>query len=176
MTTYFPTLEQVRGMAGRGNIVPVYREVTADLETPVSAFLKVQTGRYSFLLESVEGGERMARYSFIGTQPYRVLRTGPGEEWEGDPLVPLEQEISRFKEIAVAGVPAFTGGAIGYVAYEAVRHFEPRVVPPEKDDLGIPEAIFLFCDSMVVFDHIRHTIKVVAHCRLDGDIDNAPPP
>ncbi|MCC7087736.1 MAG: anthranilate synthase component I [Chloroflexi bacterium] len=170
-----PTLDEVKELArrGAGNLVPVYREVTADLETPVSAFLKVQTGRYSFLLESVEGGERMARYSFIGTQPYRVLRTGPGEEWQGDPLVPLEQEISRFKEIAVAGVPAFTGGAIGYVAYDAVRHFEPRVVPPEKDDLGIPEAIFLFCDSMVVFDHIRHTIKVVAHCRLDGDIDSS---
>ena len=70
-------------------------------------------------------------------------------------------------------MPAFTGGAIGYVAYDAVRHFEPRVDPPEVDALGIPEAILLFCDSMVVFDHIHHTIKVIAHCRLDGDIDAA---
>jgi len=168
-----PTLDEVKELAtrGLGNLVPIYREVTADLETPVSAFLKVRTGKYSFLLESVEGGERMARYSFIGTQPYRVVRTGPGEEWEGDPLTPLEQEVSRFREIPVEGVPAFTGGAIGYVSYDAVRHFEPRVKPPEADELGIPEAIFLFCDSMVVFDHIRHTIKVLAHCRLDGDID-----
>jgi anthranilate synthase component 1 len=168
-----PTLDEAKELAKRGigNLVPVYREVTADLETPVSAFLKVRTGKYSFLLESVEGGERMARYSFIGTQPYRVLRTGPGEEWEGDPLVPLQQEVSRFREIPVDGVPAFTGGAIGYVSYDAVRHFEPRVKPPAADELGIPEAVFLFCDSMVVFDHIRHTIKVIAHCRLDGDID-----
>jgi len=168
-----PTLDEAKELAKRGigNLVPIYREVTADLETPVSAFLKVRTGKYSFLLESVEGGERMARYSFIGTQPYRVLRTGAGEEWEGDPLVPLQQEVSRFREIPVEGVPAFTGGAIGYVSYDAVRHFESRVKPPAADELGIPEAVFLFCDSMVVFDHIRHTIKVIAHCRLDGDID-----
>lgn len=170
-----PTLEEVKAMArtAEGNLVPIFREVTADLETPVSAFLKVRTGPYSFLLESVEGGERMARYSFIGTQPYRVLKTGPGQEYEGDPLQPLEQEMARFKAVQMPGVPALTGGAIGYVAYDAVRHFEPRVVPPEKDVLGIPEAIFLFCDSMVVFDHIHHTIKVVAHCRLDGDIESS---
>jgi len=170
-----PTLEEVKELAkkGEGNLVPIFKEVPADLETPVTAFLKVQTGKYSFLLESVEGGERLARYSFIGTQPYRVLKTGRGEEFDGDPLKPLEQEMARFKEISVPGVPAFTGGAIGYVSYDAVRHFEPRVVPPEKDVLGIPEAVFLFCDSMVVFDHIHHSIKVVAHCRLDGDIDSA---
>lgn len=170
-----PTLEEVKELAGRGlgNLVPIYREVTADLETPVSAFLKVKKGPYSFLLESVEGGERLARYSFIGTTPYRVLKTGPGQDYDGDPLRPVEQELSRFKQVPVAGVPAFTGGAIGFVTYDAVRHFEPRVVPPENDELGIPEALFLFCDSMVVFDHIHHTIKVIAHCRLDGDIDSA---
>ncbi|HMO96229.1 MAG TPA: anthranilate synthase component I [Tepidiformaceae bacterium] len=170
-----PTLEEVKELAGKGlaNLVPIYREVTADLETPVSAFLKVKKGPYSFLLESVEGGERLARYSFIGTTPYRVLKTGPGQDYDGDPLKPVEQELSRFKQVPIPGVPAFTGGAIGFVTYDAVRHFEPRVVPPEKDELGIPEALFLFCDSMVVFDHIHHTIKVIAHCRLDGDIDSA---
>jgi len=168
-----PTLEEVREIASRGdgNLVPVFREVTADLETPVSAFLKVQKGRYSFLLESVEGGERLARYSFIGTQPYRVLKTGPGHDYDGDPLVPLEEELSRFKAVAVAGLPAFTGGAIGYVAYDAVRHFEPRMAREQEDPLGLPEAMFLFCDSMVVFDHLRHTIKIIAHCRLDGNLD-----
>jgi anthranilate synthase component 1 len=170
-----PTLDEVKAMAksADGNLVPIYREVTADLETPVSAFLKVRTGKYSFLLESVEGGERLARYSFIGTQPYRVLKTGDGEEYEGDPLLPLEQEMGRFKTVRMPNVPAFTAGAIGYISYEAVRHFEPRVVPPEADVLGIPEALFLFCDSMVVFDHIHHTIKVVAHCRIDGDIESS---
>ncbi len=170
-----PTLDEVREIArrGEGNLVPVFREVAADLETPVSAFLKVREGPYSFLLESVEGGERLARYSFIGTQPYRVLKTGEGFEHTGDPLVPLEQELARFKSVAVPGVPAFTGGAIGYVAYDAVRHFEPRVARPQADPLGLPEAMFLFSDSMVVFDHIHHTIKVISHCRLDGDIDSA---
>ena len=81
--------------------------------------------------------------------------------------------MARFKAVQMPGLPAFTGGAIGYIAYEAVRHYEPRVVPPEADVLGIPEAMFLFCDSMVVFDHIHHTIKVIAHCRLDGDIDSS---
>lgn len=168
-----PTLGEVKAFAAKseGNLVPIFREVPADLETPVSAFLKVRTGQYSFLLESVEGGERLARYSFIGTQPYRVLKTGPGEEYDGDPLRPLEEEMARYKAVSVPGVPAFTGGAIGYVAYDAVRHFEPRVVPPEADELGIPEAVFLFCDSMIVFDHIHHVIKVIAHCRLDGDIE-----
>jgi anthranilate synthase component 1 len=170
-----PTLDEVRELAGsgKGNIVPVYREVMADLETPVSAFLKVRQGPYSFLLESVEGGERLARYSFIGTQPYRVLKTGPGQEHEGDPLCPVEQELDRFRPVPVAGLPAFTGGAIGYVAYDCVRHFEPRVDRDLPDRLGIPEALFLFTDAMVVFDHIHHTIKVIAHCRLDGDVDAA---
>ena len=168
-----PALDEVKAIAkkGEGNLLPVYREVMADMETPVSAFLKVRQGRYSFLLESVEGGERLARYSFIGTQPYRVLKTGPGEEYAGDPLVPLESELARFKEIRLPNVPALTGGAIGYVAYDAIRHFEPRTARPLTDPFDIPEAMFLFCDSMVVFDHIHHTIKVVAHCRLDGDIE-----
>jgi anthranilate synthase component 1 len=168
-----PSLEEVKRLAasGTGNLVPIYREVTADLETPVSAFLKVRKGPYSFLLESVEGAERMARYSFIGTEPYRVLKTGPGQTCDSDPLIPLEEEMDRFKAISVPGLPAFTGGAIGYVAYDAVRHYESRVVPPAADDLGIPEAVFLFSDSLVVFDHIRHTIKVIAHCSTVGDIE-----
>lgn len=170
-----PTLEEVRQLAHthQGNLVAIYREVTADLETPVSAYLKVASGPYSFLLESVEGGERLARYSFIGTQPYRILRTGPGHEWQGDPLHPVQQELARFRQIITPGIPAFTGGAIGYLAYDAVRHFEPRVQPPEHDEIGIPESMWLFTDAMVVFDHLRHTIKVIAHCRLDGDIDAA---
>ncbi|MCC7363571.1 MAG: anthranilate synthase component I [Dehalococcoidia bacterium] len=170
-----PTLEEVREIAkrGDGNIVPIYREVAADLETPVSAFLKVRQSPYAFLLESVEGGERLARYSFIGTSPYRVIRTGPGQEYEGDPLVPVQEELDRYREVRLPGLPQLTGGAIGYVAYDAVRHFEPRMAREQDDPLGIPESMFLFSDTMVVFDHLRHSIKVMAHCRLDGDIDAA---
>lgn len=168
-----PTLQEVQAMAATadGNIVPVYREVVADLDTPVSAYLKVREGPYSFLLESVEGGERLARYSFIGTSPYRVIRTGPGYGYDADPLVPLEAELAQYRAVRLPGLPTLTGGAVGYVAYDAVRHFEPRVAREQDDPLGIPEAIFLLCDSMVVFDHIHHVIRVMAHCRLDGDIE-----
>ena len=173
---YVPTLDQARALATQGNVAPVYREVPADLETPVSAFLKVARGRHSFLLESVEGGERLARYSFIGTEPYRVLRSGPNvarNEEPGDPLAHIEQELSRFKVAPVPGLPRFHGGAVGYLSYEVVRHFEPRVPAPEADPLGLPEAVFLFTDTLLVFDHLQHVIKVVAHVRLDGDIEAA---
>src|SRR5436190_7510282 len=123
MNGYLPSLEQVKGMAGQGNVVPVYREVVADLETPVSAYLKVKRGPYSFLLESVEGGERLARYSFIGTEPYRVLRTGEGTPGGlGDPLVQIEDELRRFSPVKVSGLPRFTGGAVGFLAYEVARY------------------------------------------------------
>jgi len=173
---YTPSLEEARALADRGNLCPVYREVAADLETPVSAYLKVARGRHSFLLESVEGGERLARYSFIGTEPYRVLRTGVSpafNHWRSDPLVPIEDELRRFQVVPVPGLPRFHGGAVGYLSYEVARYFEPRLPVPEADPLGLPEAIFLFVDTLLVFDHLQHRIKVVSHCRLDGDIDAA---
>ncbi|MBI2724097.1 MAG: anthranilate synthase component I [Chloroflexi bacterium] len=165
-----PTVEDVRAMAGRGNVVPVYREVIADLETPVSAYLKVARGEHSFLLESVEGGERIARYSFIGTEPYRVLRTGA--EGDGDPLIEIEAEMRRFRPVPVPGLPRFHGGAVGYLAYECARYYE-RLPMPEADPQGLPESVFLFCDTLLVFDHLERKIKVVSHARLDGDIDAA---
>ena len=176
MATYTPTLDEARALADQGNLVPVYREVPADLETPVSAFLKVARGKHSFLLESVEGGERLARYSFIGTEPYRVLRNGPHaarNEEPGDPLALVEQELSRFQLAPVAGLPRFHGGAVGYLSYETIRHFEPKIPEAEFDPLGLPDAIFLFIDTLLVFDHLQHVIKVVSHVRLDGDIDAA---
>ncbi|MCZ2108505.1 MAG: anthranilate synthase component I [Dehalococcoidia bacterium] len=170
-----PTLDEVREIAkrGAGNIVPIYREVRADLETPVSAFLKVREGPYSFLLESVEGGERLARYSFIGARPYRVLRTGdgPGELAE-DPLIHIEDELRRFRPVKVDGLPRFSGGAVGYLAYEVARYYEKLPVP-EADPQGFPESVFMFTDTLLVFDHVQHCIKVVSHVRLDGDIDSA---
>jgi len=171
-----PTLEEARTLATQGNLCPLYAEVPADLETPVSAYLKVARGRYSFLLESVEGGERLARYSFIGTEPYRTLRSGEGVGGvgtTGDPLLAVEAELSRFKPVAVAGLPRFTGGAVGYLSYEVVRYFEPRVPKAARDVLHMPEAAFLFTDTLLVFDHLQHKIKVVSHFRLDGDLEAA---
>ncbi len=173
MTAYVPTLAQAKEMASRGNIVPVFRDVAADLETPVSAYLKVARGKHSFLLESVEGGERLARYSFIGTEPYRVLRTGDNavaNETSGDPLIQIEDELKRFTPVPVEGLPRFHGGAVGYMAYEVARYYE-KLPMPDADPQGFPEAIFMFTDTLLVFDHLQHTIKVVSHARLDGDIE-----
>src|SRR3990172_11536807 len=109
---YTPTWDQARALASQGNLIPIYREISADLETPVSAYLKVTRGPYSFLLESVEGGERWGRYSFIGTEPYKVLRSrkassrGPGS----DPLVEGERELARFLPSPVQGLPRFHRG------------------------------------------------------------------
>src|SRR5713226_9047256 len=173
---YTPTLEEVQRLAaeGRGNLAPVFREVTADLETPVSAFLKVARGRHSFLLESVEGGERLARYSFIGTEPYKIVRTGPHETPHGavDPLHLIEEELRRYRLVAVPGLPPFHGGAVGFLAYEVARYFE-HLPAPEADPLELPEAVFLFTDSLLIFDHLHHRIKIVGHVRLDGDVEAA---
>jgi len=170
---YFPTLEQVKKRAGEGNLIPVYREIMADLETPVTAFLKIARGSHSFLLESVEGGERMARYSFIGTEPYRVLRTGPREETGSvDPLVLIQLELEKYRLVPLAELPRFHGGAVGYLSYEAVRYFE-ELPSPETDTLQLPEAIMLFTDTLLVFDHLMHKIKVVSHVHLDSNVEEA---
>ena len=172
--TYYPSLGEVRELASQGNLVPIYREVPADLETPVSAYLKVAQPPYSFLLESVEGGERLARYSFIGTEPYSVLKSGPGQpEGAIDPLLPVQAEMERHKLVSLPELPRFHGGAVGYVAYDAVRYFEPRVPAPEEDPLQLPESIFLCADTLLVFDHLRHTIKVLSHVRVDDDLEGA---
>ncbi|MEK7217023.1 MAG: hypothetical protein AAB289_15675, partial [Chloroflexota bacterium] len=161
-------------IGSEGNLVPVYREISADLETPVSAYLKVTRGPYSFLLESVEGGERWGRYSFIGTQPYKVLR-GPkaGDRRGVDPLLAVERELARFQPAPVPGLPRFLGGAVGYLAWETVRYFEPRVPVAGRDVLGLPESLFMFADTLVVFDHLLHKIRVVSHVHAEGDFDAA---
>ena len=161
-------------MAGQGNLVPVYRSINADLETPVSAYLKVARPPYSFLLESVSGGERMGRYSFIGTDPYRVVKTGPNEaEGEVDPLTLVQAEMDKYRLIPTANLPRFHGGAVGYLAYDTIRYFEPRVPIMPADPQGLPESVFTFVDTLLVFDHLQHHIKVVSHVHLDGDIDRA---
>ncbi|MFH1560718.1 MAG: anthranilate synthase component I [Chloroflexota bacterium] len=179
---YYPSLEEVKGLAGQGpsaaegqgNLVPLYREINGDLETPVSAYLKIAQPPYSFLLESVEGGERLARYSFIGTEPFHVVKTGPGQpDGEVDPLVLIQEKLDRYTPVPIPGLPRFHGGAVGYLAYDAVRYFE-RVPTPSKDPLGLPEALFLFVDTLLVFDHLRHKIKVVTHIHLDdGSVEGA---
>jgi anthranilate synthase component 1 len=167
---YYPTLEQVKEKKSEGNLIPIYREIVADLETPVSAFLKVHRDGPSFLLESVEGGQRVARYSFIGTEPYKVLKTR--SEDQIDPLPLIEKEMTAFKVVPVEGLPRFYGGAVGYLAYEVAAHFE-NLPTPDLDPLNLPEALFMFTQTLLVFDHVTHTVKVLSHVRLDGNIEKS---
>jgi anthranilate synthase component 1 len=167
---YKPTLEEVKQLKSRGNLVPVYREIQADLDTPVSAYLKIARGEYSFLLESVEGGERLARYSFIGTEPSMVIISEGGNGT--DPVSKIEAEFKRFKPVPIEGLPRFHGGMVGYLSYEVVRYFE-ELPSPEKDTLGLPESIMMMADTLLVFDHLTHKIKVVSHVHLDRDIETA---
>jgi len=167
---YYPTLEEVRQLKKHGNLVPVCRDIQADLETPVSAYLKIARGNYSFLLESVEGGERLARYSFIGTEPSLVLRTE--KENPVDPLNRVEKEFARLRPVSIADLPRFHGGMVGYLSYEVARYFE-RLPCPDPDPQGLPESVLMLADTLLVFDHVTHKIKVVSHAHLDGDVDTA---
>jgi len=176
---YTPTRDFVVSYRGPGNMVPVYRAILADLETPVSAYLKTTRGKGSFLLESVEGGERLARYSFLGTSPYLIaefdhgeavlMRDGAVERIRvNHPLAVVREELGRFKPVEVPGLPRFVGGAVGYLSYECARYFE-RLPCPAGAGLGLPEAVFFFVDTLLVFDHLRHQILVVSNAYLDGD-------
>src|SRR5215470_7280647 len=143
----FPPRDDFHALARQGNLVPVVREILADLETPVSAFLKVHRGPYGFLLESVEHGEKWGRYSFLGTEPARVLRVrGRAVELEtpgaatvrretDDPFGEVTRLLAPYKPVAVPGLPRFTGGAVGYLGYDMVRGFE-RLPSHAADDLA----------------------------------------
>ncbi|KAG6831305.1 hypothetical protein H0H92_011512 [Tricholoma furcatifolium] len=158
------TIERLINVEKQGNCVPVYVELPADLVTPCMAYLRVaKDSKYSFLLESVIGGENVARYSFIGADPFKVIKTGPNEEITGDPMVALQKELALYQYVKLSEVPTFTGGAIGYVSYDCVRYFEPRTAADLRDTLKIPEATFMLVDTLLIYDHMFQTVKVVSH-------------
>jgi anthranilate synthase component 1 len=160
-------------------LTPLWRELPADLETPVSAYLKLARGRYGFLLESVEGGERLARYSFVGADPYMVLRVQGGvaeRRWLSgpcagttdreacdDPLRVIQAELERRPRPVVPSLPRFSGGAVGYLAYEVAARYEPSVPIPAAHPLATPDAVFLFVDTLLIFDHVRHRALLLTH-------------
>ncbi|MBI1799732.1 MAG: anthranilate synthase component I [Candidatus Eisenbacteria bacterium] len=177
-----PTLEEFRALARGGKLVPVYREVFADHDTPVSAFRKIDDGPYSFLLESVEGGEKWGRYSLLGSRPSIVFiargarceihEAGTVRAGRRPPLEELGELLARHQAIALPGLPRFCGGAVGYLGYDIVRWFE-RLPERARQDLELPDAVFLFGDVVSVFDNLTHTLKVVTHARGGGDPDAA---
>jgi anthranilate synthase component 1 len=178
---YHPDATQIKDLAEKGNLVPVWRELPADLETPVSIYLKLRGGTPSFLLESVDKGEKVGRYSFLGFEPAGVLAVGDGDvRWDGhdalmsldhangDPLVAIKEIMSRYRPVAMGGLPRFHGGLVGYVAYDAVRFFE-RVPLASRRGLGLPDAVLMLANNLIVFDHVKHRLLIVANAHLDGD-------
>ncbi|MFQ5959886.1 MAG: anthranilate synthase component I, partial [Candidatus Methylomirabilales bacterium] len=168
---YYPSREAFKAKARLGNLIPVYREVLADTETAVSAFLKIGGGDYAFLLESVQGGEKWARYSFLGRNPSLVIRTKgrdaellqsgvpPERRRITDPLDMVREALSVYRPVKVDGLPRFFGGMVGYLAYDAIRFFE--ALPNEtEDDLGLPDAVFLLTDTLLIFDNLSQRIQV----------------
>jgi len=180
---FFPTKEEFKKKCRRGNLIPVAAEIMADLETPVSAFLKLNSRPYTFLLESVEGETGHGRYSFLGTGPRTLFRAKGrrGEflrdgEWKGDeisdPLILLEEEMSRYRFVPDDRLPPFTGGAVGYLSYDTVRHFE-RLPESLDDDLGLPDMYFMLTDTLLAFDRQTHKITVIALAEVKGNPDEA---
>ncbi len=177
----FPGLTDLGRLASTARYAPIYREVLADLETPVSALLKLGAGPGSFLLESVEGGEFVARYSFVAAGLERSLEVhdahavyrgadGAVDLSYTDPLELIHRLVAREGVLRLPGLPRFGGGAVGYLGYELARAFEPRVPRAPNDPLGLPLAHLLMVDTLLVFDHLRRTIKVVTYVPLTQDL------
>ena len=122
---YHPTIDEIKQIENCGNLVPVYREISTDLETPVSTYMKVARPPYSFLLESINIGNRSARYSFIGTEPYDVIKTGPNQKYGCvDPLIPIEAALNQINLVDISDMEGFAGGAVGYLSYDTSIYFE----------------------------------------------------
>ena len=182
---YYPDLEKFKKLTREGNLIPVYREILADVETPVTALSKLAAKSHVFLLESVEGNEKWGRFSFLGADPHLIFRVR-GDEVEicnngdirrfrhgGDPLRHLQALLKKYRPVPAPGLPRFYGGAVGYLGYGMVRYFEKLPVRAAAD-LGTDEAVFLLTDTILVFDNVRHTIKIVA-CAFVDEKDGVTP-
>ncbi len=184
-----PSLEEFRELAKHGNLIPVFTELIADSETPVSAFRKIDDGGYSFLLESAEQNDQGGRYSFVGTSPHvtfeshgrkiRITEDGKVREFEtnADPLHELQALMSQYKLVAPAphhgGQLPFAGGAVGYLTYDMVRFFEPSIGAAPKDEIGLPESFFLITDSVLIFDHRTRGLRIVCNAHVRDGVDEA---
>jgi anthranilate synthase component I len=178
---YKPSLEEFKRSAQQGNLIPVYKEIVADLDTPVSAYMKIRGGDYSFLLESVEGGEKWARYCFLGCDPTLIVRTkgnqftivDHGKEETGQvsdecPLSVIKNILAKYRPVQAEDLPRFTGGAVGFIGYDMVRYFEN--LPDQcTDDLDVPDSLFVITDTLLIFDNVSHTIKIVSNAFVEDD-------
>src|SRR6266478_6601340 len=179
---YRPTLEEFVELSRGASLVPVYRQLVGDTLTPVTAFCKIQEGEWAFLFESVVGGERLGRYSFLGSGPFLQLqahqrtvtiddRGTVTKQEHPDPLGLLEGLLAKYRAPHVPGLPRFCGGAVGYAGYDTVRYVEQLPRPP-ADDRGLPDLCFALYDRMVLFDQVNKTVLAVAHAHLGPGIDS----
>ncbi|MEO7933897.1 MAG: anthranilate synthase component I [Chthoniobacterales bacterium] len=183
MSAILPSYEDFLAKTAQGNLIPIYTELVADFETPVSAFQKIDTGENTFLLESAETNDHVGRYSFLGSNPSVVFESRDREirivengletvfTTDTDPLAELEKLMSRYRPVREPALPAFTGGAVGFLTFDAVRFFEPSVGPSPKDDLGLPETKFLITDTLLAFDHRRRKLQIIANAYLPEGTD-----
>jgi len=174
---YSLNLDEFRRYARKGNLIPLYREILADYETPVSAFAKIDHGPTAYLLESIEGGEKWARYSFLGSGSPVVIYEDRGDLMvvrgkkktripsRGNPLERLKEHMKEFRPVTVPDLPRFLGGAVGYLSYDMVRTFENLASRP-KDHLNLPDFAFLMTDTLLIFDNVSQKIKVVANAHV----------
>lgn len=178
---YYPSLEEFTNLAQEGNLIPVYREVLADMETPVSAFRKIDDHKTAFLLESIAGGEKWARYSFLGSGPSKIFRCRD-RHWElldggvlidegqaEQPLEVLKGLLQKYRVVPVDGLPRFFGGMVGYCGYDTVRYFE-RLPDKGTRTIGTYDACFILTDKLLIFDNLRQVIKVVCNVHVDEGV------
>jgi len=180
--SYSLTPDDFRSLAKNGNLIPLYREILADYETPVSAFAKIDHGPSAYLLESVEGGENWARYSFLGSGSPAVVHEYQGDlmlsrgttsrriRAQGNPVERLRELMQGYHPVDVPGLPRFVGGAVGYFSYDTVRTFED-LPALRKDGLGLPDWAFLLTDTLLIFDNVSQKIKVVANAQVSSTKD-----
>jgi anthranilate synthase component 1 len=176
----FPSLPDFKELAEGGNLIPIFTEFVADYETPIGVFEKIDNGVRSFLFESAESNDHVGRYSFLGSDPriyfeargkhIIIEEEGQRREFESavDPLTELQHLMARFRVVDLPGLPPFSGGAVGYLGYDAVRFFEPTVGNPPPDQLGLPEMVFLITDTFLVFDHRFRRLKIFANAFVEG--------
>jgi len=176
---YHPSLKEFIKKAKEGNLIPVYKEISADLETPTSIFSRIETEEYAFLLESVEKGKEISRYSLLGSdhslifkikgKRVEIVRKNRKESYETpNPLKVLKKLVLGYKTVKDENLPEFNGGAIGYLGYNTVRLFE-KLPDENADDLGLPDALFFFTHTFLLFDHLKHSIKIVSCAQVKGN-------
>ena len=186
-----PTRDEFLAHGQAGNLIPVYREILSDFETPLSAYRKIRSDGEAFLCESVEGGEHLSRYSFVGCNPRGIIRQDgdqvkvveegkatatytvsrePGEYHVRDGLEVVEKVLGRYQAVDLPGLPRFTGGAMGFVGYEFIHDVEPVVPRPPKDELGTPTMYFLIADELLIFDRVRQTVTILVNAIIEDGI------